>query len=75
VSIGADLRKIFLEPLGKSLPISRMKKCKACGAEISTLADACPKCGQPSAAKQAQAVGCLLVIIGLASILFFLFVL
>ncbi len=34
-----------------------LKKCKECGREISTSADACPHCGNLSPAKKAVKVG------------------
>lgn len=45
-----------------------MTKCKECGTEISTTADACPKCG----AKQVRTSGCAKVALGV--IAFFVFV-
>ena len=75
MSIGADLKKIFLEPLEKPRPASTLKKCSACGADISSLANKCPKCGHPSTASQIQAFGCVLFVIGLAILLFFFLVL
>src|SRR5690606_5714242 len=45
-----------------------MTKCKECGAEISTTADACPKCG----AKQVRTSGCAKVVLGV--VVFFAFV-
>ena len=45
-----------------------MTKCKECGAEISTKADACPKCG----AKQVGTSGCAKFALGV--IVFFVFV-
>lgn len=45
-----------------------MTKCKECGAEISTTADACPKCG----AKQVRTSGCAKVALGV--FVFFAFV-
>src|SRR5690606_29905296 len=45
-----------------------MTKCKECGTEISTTADACPKCG----AKQVRTSGCAKVVLGVLG--FFVFV-
>lgn len=45
-----------------------MTKCKECGADISTTADACPKCG----AKQVRTSGCAKVALG--AIIFLVFV-
>ena len=45
-----------------------MTKCKECGAEISTTADACPKCG----AKQVRTSGCAKVVLGFLGLIVFL---
>ena len=45
-----------------------MTKCKECGTEISTTADACPKCG----AKQVRTSGCAKVVFGVLG--FFVFI-
>lgn len=74
MSFGQSLYKIFVtDPKAASAAAtpSAMKKCSACGAEISALADACPRCGHPSQAKQLQSIGCVLFVIGLAIVLLF----
>jgi len=48
-----------------------MTKCKECGNELSTKADACPKCGAKVSKTSVPAKGCLVVIVlffGLAAI-------
>ena len=47
-----------------------MTKCKECGTEISTTADACPKCG----AKQARTSGCAKVVLGFFGLIVFLLI-
>lgn len=74
----SNLKKNLTTPLGVPFefgtPKPEMTRCKACGAEISALADACPKCGHPSAAKQIQGVGAILLVIGLAIIFYYVFI-
>lgn len=77
MGLGADFKKALFEPVkfeAPEYPAPKMTRCKACGAEISALADACPKCGHPSAAKQIQGVGAILIVVGLLTIAYFLFV-
>jgi uncharacterized membrane protein len=42
-----------------------LTKCKGCGASISTLAKACPHCGQPSTATAVGQVGMAMIGCGL----------
>lgn len=39
-----------------------MTKCKECGGELSTKADACPKCGAKVPRTSAAAMGCLIIV-------------
>jgi ABC-type ATPase with predicted acetyltransferase domain len=50
-----------------------LKKCHECGAEISTAAKACPKCGAPAPleaiGKGLMGLGCLLILVPIAIVL------
>ena len=53
-----------------------MKTCVQCGAEVSPLAKSCPKCGQPNPAQPkwvagASALGSILILVGVCSLLVF----
>jgi RNA polymerase subunit RPABC4/transcription elongation factor Spt4 len=52
-----------------------LKKCKECGAEISSSATACPKCGAPSTGKTLQDIGCSLILIPIFIIILVLVIL
>ncbi|EGT5713139.1 zinc-ribbon domain-containing protein [Cronobacter dublinensis] len=48
-------------------------KCKECGAEVSSKADVCPKCGAPFKLRVKGPSGCMMILLVIIGVLFTIF--